>query len=302
MIQNHPNQLELTLDNDKEFAYAKISSSAMLVDVSISVWTGRKLDKAVSAEIDQAKSTKTKAGNYHKNLLAGSEKLAEIGKIAGAIRNWHYTQTTPWSDAGTRLLPATLFMDYKARLTQYEKMFSDAVNAFLDDYDTLVAKSAFQLGDLFNREDYPPREKIVGKFAFNYFFSPVPESGDFRVDIGEQGMAELRERYTNAYQQRLESSMKDVWDKTYATLQHLSEKLDPSKGKQRLFDSMMDNAHELTDLLKHLNITGDSRLEELRKEMSKALSGVGIDDLRESDAIREVTKSKVDEMLKKFAI
>ena len=288
--------------NDQDFAYAKISSSAMLVDVSISVWTGRKLDKAVSAEIDQAKSTKTKAGNYHKNLLAGSEKLAEIGKIAGAIRNWHYTQTTPWSDAGTRLLPATLFMDYKARLTQYEKMFSDAVGAFLDDYETLVAKSAFQLGDLFNREDYPPREKIVGKFAFNYFFSPVPESGDFRVDIGEQGMAELRERYTNAYQQRLETSMKDVWDKTYATLQHLSEKLDPSKGKQRLFDSMMDNAHELTDLLKHLNITGDSKLEELRKEMHKALSGVGIDDLRESDAIREVTKSKVDEMLKKFAI
>jgi hypothetical protein len=96
--------------------------------------------------------------------------------------------------------------------------------------------------------------------------------------------------------------MKDVWDKTYTTLKHISEKLDETKGKQRLFDSMVDNAHELTDLLKHLNITGDTRLEELRKEMHKALSGVDIDDLRESDAIRESTKSKVDDLLKKFAL
>jgi len=292
---------QLNLLNDQDYAYSKISSSAMLVDLSISVWTGRKLDKAVSAEIDQAKSTTTKAGNYHKNLLAGSEKLAEIGKIAGAIRNWHYTQSTPWSDAGTRLLPATLFVDYKARLTQYEKMFSDAVDGFLLDYDTLVSKSAFSLGGLFNRDDYPLKEKVAEKFAFNYYFSPVPESGDFRVDIGEAGMAELKDRYNNAFKDRIETSMKDVWDKTYTTLKHISEKLDETKGKQRLFDSMVDNAHELTDLLRHLNITGDLKLEALRKEMESQLKGITTDDLREDEGLRLETKEAVDKMLAKFA-
>ena len=42
-----------------------IQNSSMLVDLNISVWTGRKQDKKVSEEIDAAKSTKTKAGNYH---------------------------------------------------------------------------------------------------------------------------------------------------------------------------------------------------------------------------------------------
>jgi len=39
------------------------------------------MDKQVSQEIDRDKATKTRAGNYHKNLLAGSGKLDEIVKL-----------------------------------------------------------------------------------------------------------------------------------------------------------------------------------------------------------------------------
>ncbi len=53
------------------FSVSKLSSSALIVNLSLSVWTGRKLDKRVSEEVDQQNSTKTRAGNYHKNLLAG---------------------------------------------------------------------------------------------------------------------------------------------------------------------------------------------------------------------------------------
>ena len=301
MIQAHPNQIELVLDNP-DYAYSKISSSAMLVDLSMSVWTGRKLDKTVSAEVDASKNTKARAGNYHKNLLAGSEKLAEIGKLSGAIRNWSYSQTSPWSDAGTRLLPSTLFFDYKSKLAEYEKMFSDRVTDFLAEYDVLVSKAAFQLGDLFNREDYPEVSKVAQKFGMFYTFSPVPEAGDFRVDIGNAGMAELRDQYQSAYRTRIEASMKDTWEKTYTALKHLSSKLDESKGKQKLFDSMMEGTEELCNLLKHLNVTGDLKLESLRKEMQDHLGGVSTDDLRKDEDLRVSTKSAVDEMLKKFAI
>ena len=44
-----------------------IQNSAMLIDLNISTWTGRKMDKKVSEEIDQAKNTKSRAGNYHKD-------------------------------------------------------------------------------------------------------------------------------------------------------------------------------------------------------------------------------------------
>ena len=300
--QLHPNQIELVLPDTEDYAYSKISSSAMLVDLSLSVWTGRKLDKTVSAEVDASKNTKARAGNYHKNLLAGSEKLAEIGKLSSSIRNWSYSQTSPWSDSGTRLLPSTLFFDYKAKLAEYEKMFSDKVTEFLAEYDVLVSKAAFQLGDLFDRADYPEVDKVGSKFGMFYTFSPVPEAGDFRVDIGNAGMSELREQYQSAYKSRIESSMKDVWDKTYTALKHLSAKLDETKGKQKLFDSMMEGTEELCNLLKHLNVTGDLKLEALRREMQDHLGGVSTDDLRKDEDLRISTRDAVNDMLKKFAI
>ena len=58
-----------------------IASSAVLVDLNISVWTARKLDKTVSKEIDIDKNTTTKAGNYNKHLLAGAGELERITKL-----------------------------------------------------------------------------------------------------------------------------------------------------------------------------------------------------------------------------
>ena len=299
--------------NDKDYAYSKISSSAMLVDIGISVWTGRKLDKQVSAEIDQAKSTKTKAGNYHKNLLAGSEKLAEIGKIASAVRNWHYTQTSPWSDAGSRLLPATLFMDYKLKLSEYEKMFTDAVDKFLAEYDQLVNQSAFTLGALFNRDDYPSVDNIRRKFAFTYMFSPVPESGDFRVDVGNQGMEELRTNFESAINTRIKTAIEDMRTQLIDQLNHMSEKLsdldEPRTLKdgtivttQIFRDSLVENAVELVKNLKHLNITQDPDVETMRAELESAIKNIDAQTLRDSDEARRKTKARVDALLGKFGL
>ena len=41
-----------------------IQNSAMLVDLNISLWTARKMDKKVSQEIDNAKNTRSRGGNY----------------------------------------------------------------------------------------------------------------------------------------------------------------------------------------------------------------------------------------------
>jgi hypothetical protein len=72
-----------------------IATSAVLIDLNISVWTARKLDKRVSKEIDINKGTTTNAGNYNKHLLAGSDQLEKIQKLATEIRDWHGRYTLP---------------------------------------------------------------------------------------------------------------------------------------------------------------------------------------------------------------
>ena len=132
-----------------------IASSAMLVEMSISTWTARKLDKKVSAEVDASKGTKTQAGNYNKNLLAGTGFLDTIVKYAANARSWHISQTLPWSDNGLRLLPTSNFMNYTKQRNLLEENYMALVDKFLIAYPNLVSAAAFQLGDLFDRDEYP---------------------------------------------------------------------------------------------------------------------------------------------------
>jgi len=276
-----------------------IQNSSMLVDLNIGVWTGRKMDKKVSAEIDASKNTKTQAGNYHKKLLAGTQKLDQIQKLVTAIRTWHYQQTLPWSDGGSRLLPMANFFDYKAVLGEYETQFKTLVGEFLADYPTLVTAAAFQLGELFDAAEYPSVDSLIDKFKFKYVFLPVPETGDFRVDVGEALREELSAQYSSFYENKLSDAMKDVWGRLHETLTHMSNKLSGDE-KQIFRDSLVDNAVELCELLTRLNVTNDPKLETARKQLESAMVGVTANELRKDDDLRLDTKSKVDAILSMF--
>ncbi len=278
-----------------------ISNSAMLVDLNISVWTGRKMDKKVSEEVDATKGTKARAGNYHKKLLAGSDKLEKIQKIVSAVRTWNYNNTLPWSDGGSRLLPMKNFFEYKAMLNNFEQQYQQAVDEFLQEYPQLVSTSAFTLGSLFDRNEYPDAENLRGKFGFKYVFFPVPDAGDFRIDVEEQAKAELQQQYKSYYETKLAEAMKDAWTRLHDTLKHLSERMDyTDENKKKFWDSTITNATELCGLLSNLNVTNDPKLEEARQKLEKALAGVKPEDIRESEAIRTNVKSKVDEILNMF--
>ena len=284
------------------YAPFNINTSAMLVDLSISNWTAKKLDKKVSEEVDASKATKTRAGNYHKNLLAGSQALEAVIKYGNNTRLWHHRQTLPWSDSGTRIVTMDNFLDYKAQLVEHENNYNRLVNNFVVTYPTLISAAAFQLGDLFNRDEYPEPEVVAKKFKFSYVFSPLPSAGDFRVDIGEQAAKELVEQYENTFNTRVQEAMQDVWDRVHDCLTHMSDRLaDDDKGERKGFHkTLLSNASELIDLMQKLNITKDPKLEAARKELSKALLGVEIDDLKKSDSTRKHVKVQVDEILGKF--
>lgn len=288
-----------------------IQNAAVLVDLNIRAWTGRKLDKKVSGEIDAAKGTKTKAGNYNKHLLAGTAKLDEVQRVVSAARTWHYEQTLPWADSGSRLLPMHNFFDYKQTLSMFEQQFKDAVAELLVEYPQLVSAAAFQLGALFNRNDYPEVEQLDSKFGFNYVFMPVPTAGDFRIATTDSALKELQEQADSHVNKRVADAMSDIWGRLHDCLTHMSEKLtdlaqprvskDGTEKRAQVFrDSLVGNAVDLCSLLTKLNVTNDPKLEQARHKLEQAIAGVTPDTLRDDDYKREQVKSEVDAILKAF--
>lgn len=291
-----------------------IGSSAMLVELSIRSWTGRKLDKSVSAEIDNAKKTKTSVVNANKNLMAGTGVLDKIIKQAAAIRSWHISQTLPWTDNGSRLLPMSNFMAYKEQLGVLENNYNALVDKFIDAYPNLIIAAAFQLGDLFDRAEYPEVHTLRNRFSMQYSFFPVPQAGDFRIDINEEAKAEILSNCEKAYNDRLENAMKDAWARLHECLTRMSDRLQYDEVdeevdgrwekvlKPRVFrDSMIDNAKELVELLQHLNLTKDPQMEQARKDLKNILDRHNVDTLRGSYTAREAVKSQVDAILNKMS-
>ena len=223
--------------------------------------------------------------------------------IAGKLRLWHASQTLAWGDNGTRLLPMGNFFEYKKELAIREQEFNTAVSAFLTQYPVLVTAMAFQLVDLFSREEYPDVNTVASKFKMRYSFSPVPESGDFRVDTEAQTKSDLEEQYKSAYEEKLNTANTELWTRLHTQLTHMSERLslDASGDKKIFRDSLIENTLSLCGMLSKLNVTNDPKLEEARRSLERAMTGIDAKELRNHDDARAETKSRIDEILSKFS-
>jgi len=279
-----------------------ISTSAMLATLSISCWTARKLDKRVSEEIDVTKNAKARVGNYHKHLLAGAKALDALTKYTARVRLWNTQNTLPWSDNGARLVPSSYLIEYKTGVSEHERNWNALLDAFLVEYPNSVSASAFVLGDLFNRDEYPPVELIRSKFSFNFSLDLIPNSGDFRVDIAEDAKREIIEQMNVRAEQRLNDAMREAWSRLHECLTHMSERLenDEDGERKKFHGTLVSNSVELCGLLTKFNITNDPQLELARRELASALTNVDYSSLKESDELRLQTKSKVDSILSKF--
>lgn len=282
---------------------AGVARAAVLVDLAIQVYSGRKQDKRTQAEVTQSKGAASRrAASVYKSLFADCKELDDINKFQARVRAEHYRMTQPWNDYGARLLPTTLLMEYKATMNRLEAEFDLLVEKFLVKYDTLVAAAAFQLGTLFDRSEYPTRNQIQRKFHMSLSFSPLPIAGDFRLDIESEVQQDLIRQYEQRAQAQVTAAVQDSWTRLYDALKRLSDRLViEDDGKKRIFhDTMVSGALDLCGLLTHMNILKDPSLAKATRQLEDVLSGVTPKTLREEDGTRIETKKRVDEILAAF--
>lgn len=285
-----------------------ISSSALLVDTSISVWTANKLDKAATSKVLMDNNvTANNGAQVRKNLMAGTSLLKDISDFAAQTRLWHNKQTLAWMDRGARLVPTSSFIDYKQEMSRREAKFWGMVDKFVNEYPNFVQISKNHLGTLAKDDDYPTTDEIRNKFAFSIVFTPVPESGDFRVDVAQEDLKELKEQYESSFDNRVKDAMKEAWDRLHDLIKGMSDKLrdeesaDGTEVKKRYHGSLITNATELCAMLTHLNITKDPQLESARQDLERAMYGVDIDDIKESVHTRRDVKTKLDNILDQYS-
>ena len=278
-----------------------ISSSAMLVELNISCWTGVKQDKGVSAEIAAAHGAESDAVTSHKKLLGNCQELVRVKQLTGECRNTHTKFTVPWADSGLRLLPTAQMFKYQEIMTDLEQRRSAAVQAFLDQYDWAITKAQAKLGTLFDPNEYPTLDTVSTKFAMRLNYLPLADAGDFRLDIPTEAQSQLQDHYQEYYSKQYKRAMDNLWQRTYDALSKMSERLDYiDKEDKKIFrDTLVSNVtHFGIDMLDVCNITGDSQMSAMKMQLEDALRGVTPEALREDAYLRAETKRAVDAAIK----
>jgi len=300
-MEKIPESVSAALTNTApEIEVPSISSSAMMVELSISQWLGKKKDRKASKQVTDDNNAETGVANVHKKLLGGCVELEAVHDLTGNIRNEHYRLTMPWLDTGVRLLPTKAYFDYHKMMTEHEQNWHNKVSTFLTAYDWEISQAEARLGDLFNRAEYPTADQLSGKFSFSINYIPMPESGDFRLDIGNQGNTQLADHYQTFYADRIENSYKEVWTRVYTALSKMSERLDYTgkEDKKTFRDSLVENVLEITPLLDTFNVTGSSQMSEMKRKLEETMHGITPEALRDDDHLRRETKRNVDDIIK----
>ena len=293
-----PDSVSPRTNNVPDVSPPSIGSSAMLSELAISQWTARKKDRKASKDVTDSNNAESGVANVNKKLLGSCAELDGVHKMTGMIRNVHYAMTMPWSDAGLRLLPTVQYFNYHKAMTDIENQWRALVGKFLSSYQWEISKAQAKLGDLFDVNEYPTTDALVGKFAFNLNYIPLPDAGDFRIDVGNDAVDEVKTSYDNYYSRQLENAMNDVWTRLHTALSNMSERLDYHDSNKKVFrDRLVDNVTDMIGLLDVCNVTGDSHMTALKNKLEDTMYGISADVLRESTDTRIETKRAVDQII-----
>ena len=278
-----------------------ISSASMLVELGIGFWTGRKQDKRAS-EVDVAANKAQKGtARVTKSLLGSCDELDALGKFASNVRNVHYNSTLPWSDMGPRLLPTPRYFDYHKNMHTLQAEFFRMVDAFLATYDLEVAAAQAKLGDLFDVSEYPNVDELRCKFTFKFNYIPLPDAGDWRLDIGNDALEVLREQYTAHYTGQLTNAMNDIWKRLYETLSTLSRQLEdksPDGKTPKIYTSVFERMKDILALMETCNMTGDANMQLMQRKLAVAFNGVTAEAVKDDAYLRRDTKQAIDAAIK----
>jgi hypothetical protein len=289
-----------------------LASSSLIVSVDVNVWTATKQDRKIANEVTASKNADADAGRFTKNLLSHSPQHKALLNYRQTVYNWLQRCTYDWNGSA-RIIPTFKVEKLMKEFSAHEVAFNDLLDKFEAAYPSLVSDAAFKQGSMFDISEYPDVSQLRSKFRIRLFTHPVP-ADDFRTGGIASAIADdLKKHYENQVQDIVNQVMDDATQRmlSYATrLRNACEEVkaeadeEAKSGKtkrRKIYEATFENVREMSELLKHFNLTNNPEIEQARMKLEQALTGVSLSDLRESAYTRATVKDDLDDVLKMFA-
>lgn len=276
-----------------------LTERAMTVNLSISTWQGYRLDREASRQVTTAAGADADAARVNKHLVPKAA-LAPVVTASNAIRSHFYEKTLPWRDNGDRILTRKLYMDF---IQEHEKLVADferEVDLFLTTkYPSAIEQAEFRMGELFDRDDYPPVAALRHRFRASLDIDAITTANDFRVQIDADQADKVKASMESAAEARVHRAMQDVWVRLADVIGKFHERM---ANEDAIFrDSTINNIHELIELIPGLNVLDDPEVERVRALVEKKFGNVDPKDVRKNPDYRAELAGEAKDVMDKVA-
>ena len=267
----------------------------MLVTLSVRLWNARKYDRKVSNEVAEKHNAAETVGRYNKNLLpVEAPSYKAIQATITKIRHFHYDQTLPWTDEGSRILTAENYFNYTEGMRKLRIEFETNVSIFLPEYSSLKETAKAASGSLYKEADYPDEGCLKEKFGFSMKVLPLPDAGDFRVDLSAGDVTQIRKQIEHDTAQGIQDAVNDLYLRLQKSVSHMVERLSDKDAKFK--NTLVSNLQDLCDLVPRLNLTDDYKLDQIRRGIESDLLAYEADDLRDNKKLRKQIAKRAEEI------
>lgn len=278
-----------------------LSTKAMLVSLSVSMWTARRVDEKATATVVKQHKVDRIMGQYNKALInTEADSFRAVQRIGTEAREWHYAHTLAWVHKGAQLLPAAEYLEYSNQMRVFRERFDDAVATFLTEFPALKAEAKKKLNGLFDESQYPSLRELERKYGFDYTFLPVPDAGHFVVEtVAADERARIQADIGARVQDATQAALKDLWTRLHEPVANMAAAL--SDPERRFHDTLVENIKEIVDVAPRLNLTEDPELAEMVDEVKKSLGKYSPQRLRDDEEVRRATAKRAREIAEKMS-
>lgn len=268
---------------------------AVLARLSIGCWTGSGKDEQIVEKLRQEAGGNGKVGTFTKKYMSRDYiPFSNIHTVINVARAYHKKMTLPWGDAGVRVLPASVFLEYKKQMTTYERDFAVAVDLFFAGYNEAVEIQRERLGKMWDARDYPTEEQLRRKFRLQCVVEPIPTADDFRLKLSKERAQEIRQDYEEEVKDRMRGAVLEVYANIREVVETLKDKVDDPSNKiqNRTFAPI----RRLVQTLGPLNsIVQDPNITALEKRLATELLSVDVN--ADEAIVRKESRTKADSIL-----
>lgn len=280
-----------------------LASNFMLISLTVRKWSGKSVDRKATEDTLSLNHATAGAGKFIKSAMAGADKeLKQCNSDFDAVRTYLYANSLPYStssgnNTGPRLVSTAQSMEVLKGIQERINTAEASINSLLAVYDERRNEAMQNLGALANASDYPTGDELRSMFGVHVDVQPVPATGDFsRTSIPAelaQGLGDRMARQQNAVMQ---TAIDDIRKRVLTEVKRIAVQMRKygDGEKTRLYETLTTNITGLVQLLDDSNVSGNSDVDDLVKEIRDSLCTHSISDIKKKPSLATEVAQKAE--------